>query len=258
MTHVTSKTATTWSESGYVHLKNFFSPEEQTAIVNFVDEITAWKDTPGKWMRYYEEDASANKFLCRIENFLPYHEELNNLILRQQVWDTLAQLMQEPAVLFKEKINFKFPNGKGFLPHQDAPAFSSFNQDYHITALIPVDHFTTENGCLQIVENSNQGMLKTAADGTIDNEVAETLNWQAFPCKLGDLLLFDSYLPHRSGDNLSNAPRRGIYLTFNKQSAGDHRDEYYALKRKHFPQDCEREPGVNYDGGVFNVANPIK
>ena len=251
-------TPTTWSESGYVHLKDFFSSVEQQAIVKSVDDITQWNDTPGKWMRYYEGTAANEKILCRIENFLPYHQVLNDIILKQSVWKKLAELMQEPALLFKEKINFKFPNGKGFLPHQDAPAFSSFKQDYHITILIPVDNFTPTNGCLQIVEHSNKGMLKTAPDGTIDNAIAESLNWQSFPCDLGDLVLFDSYMPHCSGDNLSNAPRRGIYLTFNKQSAGDHRDQYYALKRKHFPQDCERQPGVNYDAGVFNVANPIK
>jgi len=251
--------ANSWKKSGYLHLQGFFDEVEHDKIKTFATKITEWADTPGKWMKYYEATpAGDNKVLCRIENFLPYHQPLYDLILQARVWDILQTLMQEPAVLFKEKINFKFPGGKGFAAHQDAPAFKSFAQDYHITALIPIDDFSIASGCLEIVEQSHASLLKTAEDGTIDATVADELTWQPLPCKTGDLLLFDSYLPHRSGENISKNPRRGIYLTFNKQSAGDRRADYYALKRQHFPQDCEREAGVNYEGGVFNVANPIK
>ena len=48
--------------------------------------------------------------------------------------------------------------------------------------------------------------------------------------ELGDALVFTSYTPHRSGPNLSDAPRRVLYVTWNGASAGDLRDAYYEDK----------------------------
>jgi ectoine hydroxylase-related dioxygenase (phytanoyl-CoA dioxygenase family) len=59
--------------------------------------------------------------------------------------------MEEPAVLFIEKINFKLPEGNAFLPHQDAPAFTSFNQHYHIILMLSMDAAKPANGCLEMV-----------------------------------------------------------------------------------------------------------
>jgi hypothetical protein len=38
------------------------------------------------------------------------------------------------------------------------------------------------------------------------------------------------------------------------------RETYYARKRQLFPQDCERQPGVDYAkiGAQFNLANPFE
>ena len=60
------------------------------------------------------------------------------------------------------------------------------------------------------------------------------------------MVLFDAYVPHRSAPNLTDSPRRVLYLTYNKASEGDHRERYYADKRKSFPPDCEREAGKDY------------
>ena len=61
---------------------------------------------------------------------------------------------------------------------------------------------------------------------------------------------FDSYTPHRSGPNLTDKPRRVLYVTYNRLSEGEHRATYYADKRRSYPPDCEREPGKTY---VFRV-----
>ena len=62
----------------------------------------------------------------------------------------------------------------------------------------------------------------------------------------GDVLFFDSYAPHGSAPNLTDAQRRILYLTYNLASDGDHRRAYYAAKRASFPPDVEREPGRDY------------
>ena len=66
------------------------------------------------------------------------------------------------------------------------------------------------------------------------------------PTRAGDAVLFDSYTPHASGPNLTAEPRRVLYITYNRRSAGDHRARYYADKRKSFPPDIERDPTRTY------------
>lgn len=62
-------------------------------------------------------------------------------------------------MLFKEKINYKLPGGRGFAPHQDAPAFASFGQRYHGTLLVSVNRATPENGCLEMSEGYREADL---------------------------------------------------------------------------------------------------
>jgi ectoine hydroxylase-related dioxygenase (phytanoyl-CoA dioxygenase family) len=66
------------------------------------------------------------------------------------------------------------------------------------------------------------------------------------PTEPGDVLFFDSYAPHASKPNLTDAQRRILYLTYNRADAGDHRRRYYDEKRASFPPDVERAPGTTY------------
>jgi ectoine hydroxylase-related dioxygenase (phytanoyl-CoA dioxygenase family) len=50
----------------------------------------------------------------------------------------------------------------------------------------------------------------------------------------GDLLWFDSYVPHHSGTNVTDTSRRALYLTYNAASAGDFRSTYYEDKEATF------------------------
>ena len=61
---------------------------------------------------------------------------------------------------------------------------------------------------------------------------------------------FDSFVPHASADNLTERPRRVLYLTYNRASDGDHRAVYYRDKHASFPPDIDRVPGKEY---VFRV-----
>ena len=76
----------------------------------------------------------------------------------------------------------------------------------------------------------------------------------------GDLVLFDSYVPHRSGPNHTCAPRRAFYVTYNAASQGDCRTAYYERKRRIFPPECERIPGIPLpkESRLFNLGNPIR
>jgi putative nucleotidyltransferase with HDIG domain len=246
-------------KQGFLQVTDVFTPAQIERLQGHAATLGLLPETPGKWMKYFETSANGDRLLCRVENFNQYDNVLGAFIDGPRFLGLVSQLMGEEACLFKEKINFKLPGATGFEPHQDAPAFTTFGHDYHITLMLSFDHSTEENGCLKVVPGEwPQQNLPFKPDLTIADETVEQMDWQSVPTKAGDILLFGSYLPHRSGPNVASTPRRALYATYNRAVDGDVRDLYFAEKRRVFPPDVERVAGKDYgDSGVFNVGNPV-
>jgi len=58
----------------------------------------------------------------------------------------------------------------------------------------------------------------------------------------GDVIFFDSFVPHASGPNRTAAPRRVLYVTYSRACDGDHRARYFADKRRDFPPISNANP----------------
>lgn len=131
-----------------------------------------------------------------------------------------------------------------------------------MTVLVAVDPNTRASGGLDVIPRlqKEKVLYPTNKDGSLRTDIEAKFNWFPMDCQTGDMLFFDSYVPHRSDVNVSNFTRRNLYFTYNPAKYGFFRDAYYDLKRRSFPPEIEREPGVDYTEGqkVFNVANPIK
>lgn len=238
-------------------LRGQLSPAEREELLSFADELAQWPETPGKWMKYYEDTERQERQLCRVENFLPYHDGLRELLTGEGMLSWVSRLLGEPASVFKEKMNLKLPGGSGFTPHQDAPSFARFGR-YHVTLLVAIDPFTVENGCLEFsAPVLGDQYLPQADDGTVHPDFADTLQWEPLELSAGDFAFFDSYIPHRSPRNTSSDSRRGLYVTYNRLSDGELRADYFAEKRREFPQECERSAPVSPDS-LFNLGNPIR
>lgn len=238
-----------FARAGYLVVRGLYDAEEMRAITAWTEEVAALPETPGKWMKYFEDSRlrPGERILCRMEDFEPYHPGFSELFLRGKMQQAVSDLFGEPAVLFKEKINFKLPGGDGFKAHQDVQAGWDAYSKLHITALVTIDPCTPENGCLEMASYDHKLELIGEKWKPLDENV---LPWQALPTQPGDAVFFDSFIPHRSGPNHTGAPRRVLYVTYNRQSEGDHRRAYYNDKRRSYPPDCEREAGRQY---VFRV-----
>jgi 2-aminoethylphosphonate dioxygenase len=66
---------------------------------------------------FYYEEKDGKKLLCRMENFIPFHQGLSDLFLKK-LTDGCSELYEEPASLYKDKLNFKLSGGQGYRPHQ--------------------------------------------------------------------------------------------------------------------------------------------
>ena len=193
-----------------------------------VDRIAALGDD-GEWEHHYEL-TDAGRRLARTENFTPVSPVLSDLLRSGAVPDVAGELLGEPALLYKEKINYKTAGGAGFSPHQDKPAYPFVAQV--LSVMIAVDDATTENGCLEVVSRAHHEVLPQDERGCVAARVVATLDWQPVELRAGQTLFFHALTPHRSGPNHSARDRRALYPTYNGRSEGDLRDEYYAERRR--------------------------
>ena len=136
--------------------------------------------------------------------------------------------------------------GAGFEAHQDQQAGWSRYAGIFVTALVTIDRATIENGCLEMGDGARVTNLIGEEWRPLRAAEMKGFNLVPVPTEPGDVLFFDSYAPHASKPNMTDRPRRILYLTYNAASEGDHRARYFAEKRENFPPDVERRPGVEY------------
>jgi len=237
--------ANEWYRQGWVVLCNVLNQNEVTRIRASVDEIAAWAEDD-RGLHHFEQ-TDAGPVLARSERFADEHDYLGGFIRRGPMTNWLAELFGEPAVLFKEKINYKHPGGGGFAPHQDAAAYRFV--DHHISAMVPVDHATVASGCLHFAPGFERGRMATDDRGRLMPEVVEELRWSAVELGPGDVVLFDSYTPHFSDANRSGGSRRALYLTYNAASRGDFRARYYEDKEAELTR-----AGESFDGERVRIS----
>lgn len=233
---------------GFLVCRGLFDAAEIGEITRWTDEVMAYPEQAGKYMMYFEEsNPGRERILSRMEDIEPYHEQFSQVFNGDKLRGACTRLFGAEAVLYKDKINFKLPGGAGFKAHQDVQAGWDSYASLHITALVSIDACTPENGCLEMAAGQHGRGLIGEKWKPLEEDA---LDYTPIPTQPGDAIFFDSFAPHRSGENLSDAPRRVLYVTYNRLSEGDHRRRYYDDKRKNYPPDCEREPGREY---VFRV-----
>jgi hypothetical protein len=197
----------------------------------WVDDVASWPTDGDGWLHHHEMTDDGPR-LCRSENLIPFHEGLRELLTTGALVDAASALLGEPAVLYKEKVNYKLPGGAGYAPHQDAPAYPFVAS--HVSCMVAVDDATVENGCLEVVSGAHAEVLAMDEAGCVHPDVVATMEWDAVEVRAGQTLWFHSRTPHRSGPNRSPIPRRALYPTYNARAEGDLRDAYYAEKLGEF------------------------
>ncbi len=238
-----------FENNGFLLARQAFSEADMAHIRRWCDELVAMPEVSGRQWIYWEKSLlnPNDKIICRIENITPFHEGFREMT--EALKAPMSQLLGEEAVLFKEKVNFKYPGGDGFKPHQDAQAGWDAYADFFISVLVCIDEATLENGCLKVVPGHHKRGLFQSWQPLSDAEM-EGMQFVDCPTKPGDMIFFDCYAPHASEPNLTQSIRRLYYATYNRASAGDFLSQYYADKHKNYPPDVDRDPSRNY---VFRV-----
>jgi 2-aminoethylphosphonate dioxygenase len=245
---LTSEQCASFAEHGWVAAPGFFGPDRAADIARYTEDLLARPEAPGSHWVYYEDSRTepGRRIVQRIENFCPFHRDFDELVRSGPLWAAAEQLLGEPPVLFKEKINLKLPGAAGFDPHQDQQAGWSTYAPLFLTALVSIDESTPANGCLEMAEGPRVTRLIGHEWEPLGGADLERIRFTPVATRPGDVLFFDSLAPHRSAPNATKQPRRILYLTYNRASDGDQRARYHEDKHRNFPPDIERVPGASY------------
>ncbi|CAL5871536.1 uncharacterized protein PFLUO_LOCUS5789 [Penicillium psychrofluorescens] len=244
-----------FQDRGYLLIRGFFNGEEAARLRQWAQEVhdlPRTADVP--WMPYEEVNAENKRVLCRTENFANSHAGFDSILRGQRATSVLQQLAGEEMLLFKEKINYKLAGSGGFDPHIDANAYTHVKNIKHLTILAAVDEMGPTNGGLEVVDGSHRMEVPLGADRCIEPAWVKQHPW--VPCDLqsGDILVFGSYLAHRSGANTSTKDRKAIYATYNCAAEGNLHDQYYADRRQLWPATHLRKDGESYEEGRARYA----
>jgi len=182
-----------FERDGYLVLRAVLAADRVQEIAGWVDEVASWAVTDGPGLHHLEQ-TDTGPALARSEDLIGHHAGLRSLLTEGLVPELAGELLGEPALLYKEKVNYKHPGGAGFAAHQDAPAYRFV--DFHVSCMLPLEPATEASGCLWVAEGRHREVL--AMDGLrgLSDEVVASLTWHPVELGPGDLLWFDSYVPH--------------------------------------------------------------
>ncbi|KAJ5811867.1 hypothetical protein N7474_008168 [Penicillium riverlandense] len=261
MVSLTPEQIASYHENGYLLLRvHEHRLVEPAALKQWAEEVKSWPQEKGKWMPYDEININGERQLMRTEKFIDYHPQFKALVCGEQLAAILKAVSGDDMLLFKDKINYKQPNGNGFKAHLDAPAYDHIGRIEHVTANVAIDPATPENGCLQVVPGSHRMQVEFETGGRIKPEWENAHEWTSIPLEAGDMLIFGSHLAHRSAENKTEKSRSSLYATFHGKKDGlDLRERYYKHRMEFFPPEYAREEGKDYSQGykTYGFAAPF-
>ena len=246
-----------FDDNGYLVIENGLDKDLVAQLSKLSDEVAAYPKSDKSnnfkypWMVHHEKSKIDGKTIniCRVENYCKNHDAWGKICFGI-VQDLVSQAYRSEAILFKDKLNFKGPGGGNFLCHQDATAYSTGDlAKRHISVMVAIDKATPDNGPLQVTPGRHrEGIIPNEA-GVVLPDIEAKMKFIPVLANPGDIVLFDSYLPHRSDANMSNGWRRLAYLTFNMKNEGDFHSQYYAKKMAMMKEGNAGSISINKDFG---------
>jgi 2-aminoethylphosphonate dioxygenase len=261
------------AESGYCHLRRGLSEDQVQRVSVEIERLSKRAEKMLAEKRDPSTLASSSDIIvvperdhhdkvCRYEYIAGASQEMRVLIAELKV--ITEEVTKTRLSLFKDKLNEKPPGGGAFPPHQDFAAYRHFGPRYNLTAMIPIDKMTSENGCVQFATNyqevashfpdaieqnfEGRPLFKSHGpgpnNGNMKDEVVDKLIWTPMEMLLGDICIFDSFVPHYSVKNNTQSKRRALFLTFNREDEGEWYQHYYQKKR------------MDSSNPIFHVATP--
>ena len=239
--YMTEDQKKSWNESGYILIPNFveesFCNDMNKDVTNIIKSIIpedsafshAYAGDGHIAIREMKPSPDAQNIEDEISKLFRIHSKgiFNTFINNKNLCDILEDILGPDVDCFLSQFIFKNPGAWGQPWHQDSSYFP-FDREPQVAAWLATSEATLENGCLVVLPGSHQESLHEhlpddregsnygyteIKDHDFSTEMPVVLN-------KGDLLLFHSFLMHKSYDNKSNSRRTAMVYHFAETDTG--------------------------------------
>ena len=212
---IDSKQCDSWNSSGYFLLESVFSKEELVPLIKAIDPL---EEKTNQFLRSINDK---RKLIARADEITfvlhaVVQSEVARSFSKHKVFSELClDLLGSDCRLYWDQAVYKKPHCTEEFPwHQDNGYNFVIPQDY-LTCWVPLVDVNIENGCPWVMPGVSQM-------GTAEHWRTE-LGWQciegmenAVPveAKAGDVVVFSSLTPHRTGPNRTSGERKSYILQY--------------------------------------------
>lgn len=220
---LTDEQARQYDEQGFFLLEDVFTREEIEVVCEAIDPFEA------EYEAFLKERFNGQLFIAKADAItFTIHMVMKTAVAkafsRHEVFaDICHDTLGPGARLYWDQAVYKKPeNPEEFPWHQDNGYTFTEPQQY-LTCWVPLTDTDERNGCPWVVP----GVHKL---GTLHHEkmplglacLEDPEETVAVPAKVGDVVVFSSLTPHRTGPNLTNATRKAYILQYAPDGAVVH------------------------------------
>ncbi|MEF3302853.1 phytanoyl-CoA dioxygenase family protein [Paenibacillus sp. GYB003] len=225
-----------FKQKGYLVLRGVFSREETQlwkAETNRLLHLDDRMINPLNVRVGFRKVGDAN----RVEKFDPLVDispVFAELAKDERILTPLRDIYLDEPLLFKDKLIFKLPGMSGYTMHQDAAWWQGFPIEGLVSVMVAVDGASRANGGLELFPGYHDRLRSTPGElrNLTEAEIAEIdlAAGELVETEPGDIILFHSFTPHRSGPNTADYSRTQLYLTYSPSKNG----QLYKAHYQHF------------------------
>lgn len=184
---------------------------------------------------YFDQVRSGDTRLARVERLTDVIAGFSNTRLGLCMAADARRLLGGDVVLFKDKLNIRYADSKGYAPHQDAARWNSF-ADRFLSIGIFLSHTSPERGGFEFAECQFQEGILNNTRGDLDQNAFSMLPRRSVTASAGDGLVIDGHVPHCTTSNRSGETVLHLLFTFARSADAGLRDAYYRKQADDFAQ----------------------
>jgi len=237
-------------QSGVCHVKEYFSPEQVKELAD--ESKNLWESHSKQGFNNLRiglrNNLGGDPVMDRIDPVADISSIFGALNKDESLVNMVETLLEEPALVLKEKLIYKSPGTRGFGLHRDQPYYQSAGVPGNeiLSVVIAIDDIGSHSGPIAFYPQLRFKKTQAPIGEPRDVEISETDGTDPliFEIHSGDMLIFDGLIPHRSSANRSTHSRRTYTITYIPARYEDGRSIYYAnrfkeqkVERRHLIED---------------------
>lgn len=218
---------------GWALLPSYVDAPSRMALREEAQALIADPGAQAECQYYMDRFADGDVRLARVEAISGALPTLATSGLLDLLAQDAEAFLEGPVVLFKDKLNIRYPRSPGYAPHQDAARWSAFGPAF-VSFGVFLDASEPDRGGFSFARYDLNAGLEATQTGDFDDARFAALPRQDIVAQAGDILAIDGRAPHCTTENASGDAVLHLLLTFVRGTDAGVRAAYYAAQEKAF------------------------